>query len=246
MRIRRLTLFDLKIITLIAMVVDHVAWAFVDTDSIAGELMHTIGRMVAPMMAYFLASGFVHSRDVMRYLGRLCAFAIISQPIFVVFQMAIGMTDDVMVGLWWGNVLFSLSMALMTLMLWRLPCANWIKLVAMLLLVALAEHSEYGLSMMLWVMIFRYWADNLEYQIMAYLLSLPVAYVLTYGMNATAGLGYMHLGMVLSAVLMVMYNGQKGRTIPSWLGGIHFFYGFYPVHLAVLTGLVWVFGGGWH
>lgn len=33
MAIKRLSLFDLKLIMLVAMVIDHVAWAFVATDS---------------------------------------------------------------------------------------------------------------------------------------------------------------------------------------------------------------------
>ncbi len=239
MAIKRLSLFDLKLIMLVAMVIDHVAWAFVATDSIAGELMHTIGRMVAPMMAYFLAMGFVSSRNVMRYLGRLFGFALISQPVFMWFQYQIGMADSIG-DVIWGNVLFSLGMALLALILWQSRLEIWLKLVTMLPLILLATYSEYGLAMMLWAVIFWYWMDNPKYQLMMYLLSLPVAYVLIYGVNATVGLGFMHIGMALTAVLIALYNGQKGRAIPSWLGGRYLFYGIYPVHLALIAGMVWV------
>ncbi|WP_239666705.1 TraX family protein [Moraxella canis] len=54
---RQLTTFHLKIITLIAMLIDHIGWAFVETDSLTAEMMHTVGRVVAPMMAYFFGDG---------------------------------------------------------------------------------------------------------------------------------------------------------------------------------------------
>ncbi|USZ14267.1 conjugal transfer protein TraX [Moraxella sp. FZFQ2102] len=232
-----LTTYQLKLMMLVAMVIDHVAWAFVPTESLAGELMHTIGRMVAPMMAYFLAMGFAKSRDVMRYLGRLFGFAVMSQPVFMWFQYQIGTVDaigDVM----WGNVLFSLGTALLALMLWQSRLDKWLKLLAMLPLMLLADLSEYGMAMILWAMIFDRLRLHKAQMLIVYLLSLPIAYILIYGINITAGLGVMHFGMALSAALIALHNGQQGRAIPLWLGGRYLFYGFYPVHLAVIAWIV--------
>lgn len=48
----------LKLIAIIAMTVDHIAWAFVPFGSIAGQLMHVIGRLTAPIMCFMVAEGY--------------------------------------------------------------------------------------------------------------------------------------------------------------------------------------------
>jgi TraX protein. len=61
---KRLNRNHLKYLAIVAMVVDHVAWAFVPTVSLLGQLMHLFGRLTGPLMAFFLAEGYAHTRDV--------------------------------------------------------------------------------------------------------------------------------------------------------------------------------------
>ena len=37
--------YTLKIIAIIAMLIDHIAWAFVPTGTILGQVMHTMGSL---------------------------------------------------------------------------------------------------------------------------------------------------------------------------------------------------------
>ncbi len=60
------------------MLIDHIAWAFVPTGTILGQIMHIIGRITAPIMSYFIAEGFYHTSNLKRYGLRLGIFAIIS------------------------------------------------------------------------------------------------------------------------------------------------------------------------
>ncbi len=46
------------------MLIDHIAWAFVPTGTILGQVMHTIGRITAPIMSYFISEGFYHTHNV--------------------------------------------------------------------------------------------------------------------------------------------------------------------------------------
>ena len=46
---------ELKYLVIIAMLIDHIAWAFVPTASLLGQIMHIIGRLTGPTMAYMLA-----------------------------------------------------------------------------------------------------------------------------------------------------------------------------------------------
>ena len=58
---------QLKYIVILAMLIDHIAWAFVPTASIPGQLMHFIGRLTAPTMAFFVAEGYIHTHNIKNY-----------------------------------------------------------------------------------------------------------------------------------------------------------------------------------
>ena len=55
---------ELKYLVIIAMLIDHIAWAFVPTASLLGQIMHIIGRLTGPTMAYMLADGYYYTRSV--------------------------------------------------------------------------------------------------------------------------------------------------------------------------------------
>lgn len=52
----------LKLIAITAMLIDHIAWKFVDTATPLGILMHVVGRLTMPIMCYFVAEDFFHTR----------------------------------------------------------------------------------------------------------------------------------------------------------------------------------------
>ncbi|NLB23753.1 MAG: hypothetical protein GX833_10990, partial [Clostridium sp.] len=80
------TATNLKLMAILAMIVDHLAWAFLPLDSLAGQLMHGIGRFTFPIMAFFIAEGFFYTKNFKRYLGRMGFFAIISHFAFQYFS----------------------------------------------------------------------------------------------------------------------------------------------------------------
>ena len=58
---------QLKYILIIAMIIDHIAWKFVPTGTLLGQIMHVIGRLTGPSMAILLAEGYKYTRDKKRY-----------------------------------------------------------------------------------------------------------------------------------------------------------------------------------
>ena len=69
---------QLKYIAIIAMVIDHTAWGFVEFMTPLGITMHLIGRLTMPIMCFFIAEGYYHTHSRRKYLERLLLGAVIS------------------------------------------------------------------------------------------------------------------------------------------------------------------------
>jgi len=71
--------FTLKLIALAAMILDHMSVAMPETFDFGYRV---IGRLAFPLFVFLVAEGFAHTKSRMKFLTRLFAFAIISQPFF--------------------------------------------------------------------------------------------------------------------------------------------------------------------
>ena len=57
---RRFNATTIKVIAIIAMTLDHIAYTFVPPESTATYIMRLFGRITAPLMCFFIAEGFRH------------------------------------------------------------------------------------------------------------------------------------------------------------------------------------------
>lgn len=75
----------IKLIAILAMTIDHIAWAaFPGYPRAALPLaMHLIGRITCPVMCYFIAEGYHYTHDVDKYTARLFVFAVISHFAYI-------------------------------------------------------------------------------------------------------------------------------------------------------------------
>ena len=74
-----MTAFTLKIIALVAMLIDHTGAVFPEYAPFEFRL---IGRLTFPIFVYLIAEGFRYTRSPKKFLARLLAFAIISEPFY--------------------------------------------------------------------------------------------------------------------------------------------------------------------
>lgn len=257
---RKLTLNrnQIKYLVIAAMVVDHIAWAWVDDTTLLGQLMHLFGRLTGPTMAYFLAEGYVHTRSVPRYAGRLALFALLSWPAFCLyefgtlpfrllpghltgtgvwcFQLASGNT---LVVYPFFGVIYSLLISLLVLWLWdNKDCPLLLRLLGAAALIWLSRFGDWAYFDPLWALVFFLFRDKpwLKWGLFSFI-SLFV--YIKYAPGAFTGTdGLYQLGVYLVLPLLtVFYNGQSGSRKPvhKW-----FFYIFYPAHLLLLAALRWL------
>ena len=70
----------LKLIAIISMTIDHVAWAVFPDFSVnpIAIIMHIIGRIACPIFCFCMVQGYIHTRNFKKYFTRILVFALIS------------------------------------------------------------------------------------------------------------------------------------------------------------------------
>lgn len=212
-----LTLSSLKWIALITMLIDHIAAIMMPYYNIVQELtninmaivyavMRGIGRLSFPIFCFCIVEGFVHTRNVKKYLIRLFIFALITEPIYDLAFFGRTLYLD------YQNVL-------------------WTFLIAMLMLMAVKKYSQSILLKVIIILIFALiaWLLKTDY---SYIGVIIIAIYYLYREKNWVKLGataILFLDMaVIGAALTCLYNGEKGKGLK------YLFYVFYPAHLLLL------------
>ncbi len=223
----------LKVFAIIAMTIDHLAWVGVETYEQAETplqiTLHSIGRLTAPMMIFFVAEGYYHTRDFRRYLRRLFMLAVVSHFAFCYFNMS-GFNPLSNLIFNATSIAWPLLCGLILLKVWdmlRLVC--WQKVTITLLACLLTFTSDWSCAAPLAIlMIGRSRGDF--YKQMLWMMSIISFYAVAFFIFHSPTYGMVHLASWLSVPLLAMYNGQRGRI--KWLG--KFFYYYYPAHMALI------------
>lgn len=257
--------YDLKLIALITMFIDHVAavliwrlyaasysitanmqlsvnikdkmivWVAENQDLVYSmyEWMRYIGRMAFPLYCFLLVEGFLHTRNVAKYAGRLAMFALISE---IPFDLAIS-------GKWWiyssNNVFFTLVLGLMAI--WALSYIEkfaefWLEkkwdpipgkiitLSAGLMVIvgvgAFADmvlFTDYGLGGIVAIAVIYLLRGQ---RVIAFAASVLALTVIT---------GDIEILAMFMVYPIMKYDGTRGKNM-KWV-----FYAFYPVHLLMLA-----------
>ena len=210
---------QLKYLACAAMLADHIGWAFVPTASATGQALHLFGRLTGPIMAFFLAEGYRHTRSLSRYGLRLGLFALISWPAFSCFET----------GRWFSGefgVMYTLFLGLLAMALWdRAPVSAPVKGLGVAGLCLLSLPGDWPVFDVLWPLCLLILWDRprARWAVFALIGAAAVAYTLPGHRPAWAGL--FQLGILAAPPLLYFgYNGKPGSRHPfhKW-----FFYAFY-------------------
>lgn len=235
MRSLQLNRKHLKIIAIIAMVVDHTAWGFVDFYSPLGQCLHIIGRLTIPIMCFFIAEGYKKTTGLRKYIGRMVIFWLITiVPFYLFFHEEYGFRQ---------NIIFDLLLGLLVLTVTdsrNLSRAKKVLLVAAIFTVSMII-GGWPVLPLVYILIFYYGKDFKQQAkwfctfTVSFLIMLSGLIYLNqlYHFSHYEWLWYekaYFLGFMLALPLLKCYNGRKG----DYPFGRYFFYIFYPAHFTIL------------
>lgn len=223
----------LKYLAVLCMVIDHAAWAFVPTASVLGQFLHTAGRLTAPIMCFFIAEGYYHTRSRKRYLLRMAVFSVIS-AIPYAFFCAKGDWGAVFSSFYGFGMIYTLTLGLLSVIVWKSGAEEPVRLLGVAVLGFLSAFGDWQIAGVLWVFVFAVFREEPEKRDAAFCaVALFMALWLCVQYFPAMGFGCLRyclcqFGTLLAVPLLRLYNGERGKQ-PKW-----FFYVFYPAHLLVL------------
>jgi len=229
---------QIKTIAIIAMLIDHIGWAFFNTYSVPGQVMHIIGRTTAPIMCFFIAQGYLHTRSFKKYLSRLAIFALISHIPFVFEQSG-------KISLLPFSVIYTLALGLVAIYAYdkiQNKVLRWVVIIIIGILSCPGDWLFFGIAFCL---IFYIFHDNFKKQCIGIISVGIVEMLLMIIMYRFNGLSVgqailnnlFQMSIVLSLPILYFYNGERGGTkFSAWS-----FYIFYPLHLFIIGVIVhWI------
>lgn len=219
-----------------------VVWVAQNQDAVytVYEWMRYIGRMAFPIYCFLLVEGFLHTRNVGKYAGRLAIFALISE---IPFDLAIS-------GTWWiysyNNVFFTLVLGL--LVIWALSYIEkfyefwqekqWESILGKILTLSAGLIVIVGAGAFSEMVVFSdYGLGGIVAIAVLYLLrgQRMIAFVACV-MSLTVITGDIEMLAMLMLYPIVKYDGTRGKDMK------YVFYVFYPAHLLVLAFICMLFG----
>ena len=225
---RGLSATALKLFAAAAMLCDHMAWLWVPTDSALGFAMHFLGRFTAPIMCFFVAEGFYHTKSLRDYIVRMFIFALVSHFPYVWYSTGkLSFYEHTSIGA-------SLFLGLCALAV----CSSKnihiiIKLCFLAAALCVSSWSDWPHAAVLWVVFFGLFRDD---RVLAGVSCSAVAIIKAFTIINTPHQIFQLGTVVAIALVLLFYNGARGARL-KWV-----FYLFYPLHLALLAWMFYIKG----
>ena len=233
-----LTAFEIKLLAVFAMTLDHIGWIFFAQSDVISQILHFFGRLTAPLMCFFLVEGYHLTQSKQRYARRLLIFALLSQlPFTWLAHSAQAIVQQPELILKQANILFNLLFALGVLSIRHSRLHGVTKTVVILAALLAASYADWGVYVIVFCLVLDWLREDRQQQIIGYtmvamamLLVADLGLIQVMPMLVTA---WFPLGILLAGVVLYTYQGKKGR---QW-GGRYFFYVYYPLHIIILAAL---------
>ena len=226
----------LKVIAIIAMTIDHLAWMGIyeynQAETPMQIFLHCIGRITAPIMFFFVAEGYHHTKNYWKYLSRMAMLAVVSHFAFCYFayQSFNPLQNELFNA---TSIAWPLMCGLIFLKVWDEEKINIpLKLLITIIGCILTITSDWSCAAPLAILTIGRNRGKF-YKQMLWLMAIITLYAIAFYIFKNHTYGIVHMACWFSVPLLAIYNGQRGKL--KWLG--KFFYFYYPIHL-IIIGLI--------
>lgn len=225
--------FELKLIALITMIIDHIGYVFFPQYF----FMRFIGRLAFPIYAFLISEGIKHTKDIKLYLKNLFILSIISEPFYdLCFNSNINFLKNT-------NTVYTLFLATLSIYIFN-NCKNNIEklltILSFLLLtnILMTDYNVFGL-----ILVYIFYFSTNMYKKLLYsflLITFKFKYIFIYFIhffvmkNMFVSTKYifssfgLYIFTLLGLFILSLYNNTLGKKMK------YLFYIMYPLHLAII------------
>lgn len=236
--------FEIKVIALIVMTMDHLFFAF---PKVFPLWFHPLSRFVAPVFAFLMVEGLFYTRNKFKYNLRLFGFAIFMELGNFILNTAFA-SKGVIVH---NNIFLTLAIGLLMLNLFEISKRNkgitkiFLVIGGTLLILIGAMVAEGGIVLIPFILITYLFRQKNKIKIILYALMsvflFATAYVPYGTITETIDMLMYNCDFLFITVVpfMCLYNGERGlnNKVSKYL-----FYIFYPAHLWILAMIQFLIG----
>ena len=226
-----LSAFQLKLIAIIGMTMQHTAVVFADVLPMWMQFpMHLAGGFTFPILAFLLIEGYRKTSGLVKYLLRIYIFAAISQ---IPFMLAFGHMVF--------NIMFTLGLGLTLVAIYDKITRRWVFWFMFFPLVLATARFDWGIIGVPMILMYHIIRDEYRRR------TAPAAFAGVALLFLTYIPLFMYTSQIIPAMLFPMgclmamplnwaYNGQRGHNLKM------LFYFYYPAHLLILSGIAYFIG----
>lgn len=223
---KKLTSFDLKIIAILAMTINHIGFIFKDIyNPLWWQIIYlTIGKITFPIMAYLLNIGFQKTKSKKRYILRLGIYALIS---IIPYHYTIGINTDATIYPL-NNILFTLMIGLTLItILDKLKPSKMMQVLFLIIASSITFNSDWNIIGVL-IIYFFYIDSKIESKTLITIAATTSIINFVATLDITS---FTYLGIILSIPILKNTNNERGYSNNLIKHG---FYIYYPLHLSIL------------
>lgn len=227
--------FIIKIIALITMTIDHTTKTF----SLKFLPLYALGRVAFPLFAFQTTISYNKTKDMAKYVKRLLIFSIISQIPYSLFLFYMHGIRRISL-----NIMFTLLLGILSMYIYDIEIkkkletkiktmAYILKTIAISTTFCLAYflNVDYGIFGVLLILFIHIFYKRKKYVfVLGYIAIITTDFFYSYSrILSTRHFISALIGGYIPLIIMLLYNGKKGRGLK------YLFYFFYPIHLILLV-----------
>ncbi len=218
-----MTNFQLKILALIFMTIDHIGYFVpIDKSYTPHLVMRMIGRLSFPIFLFLILEGYKHTSNKKKYVISLYIFALISTfPFYYCFGTI-------------SNVFFTLGTVVLMLLVFEKYANCAYNYIIFLVFMYASFPFDWGLPAIITVFFLRHSLYDTKKTAVRLPIYLALSTTLYYSITGTIQLStfYFIIPILGSIPLLLRYNGKLGFKLSGYKK--YLMYGYYPLHLLII------------